>query len=492
MNKKLGAGMKILSILLGALLGGFMWRCRGDGGWGSSWGLYAVGMVLMLLIYHFYSDRSGMKLEMIPFGAFLLGLGVTGYATVIEQLGGVLWSDLPYVGFELLNGQQPVSVGPNGDVNVPIDPVSGGIIIFIMGFTLVPLFTVFVTSLFSNKKYKLKDYVIICVIFFAVSLVIRATVAHPILKAINPEQVQYAALGLKAYGHDYSSPMAAYMSHFQNRSWTQEIPFFENYYMSIEHISDAFGVLGVSAYVLIKNKDKYTAFGSLIIDFFTAAATTALSPLISCWYHAGPFAAVKPPEWFLRIADWGVWEFGTGFCFAFFLMTFLALTADRKNTARTGFDDTPLFNDKKISFAVNLVAFVFIFCVAPARVFGSRFAEVLETFKILPDKEPLATILIVVGSIALGIITLKILRKNILEKGGNAADMLPVDFAKKALPIYMVFCFICYFFMDDCEILYFKNDVTVPLMLVTFALIVLLYIPVRIKLKKGLKAAGDR
>ena len=57
---------KIILIILGAIVGGFMWRCRGDGGFGSSWGLYSVGLVLMLLIYHFYGNRKGMKYEMIP------------------------------------------------------------------------------------------------------------------------------------------------------------------------------------------------------------------------------------------------------------------------------------------------------------------------------------------------------------------------------------------------------------------------------------------
>ena len=84
----------------------------------------------------------------------------------------------------------------------------------------------------------------------------------------------------------------------------------------------------------------------------------------------------------------------------------------------------------------------------------------------------------------MGVFAIKILRKNILEKGSNAADMLPVDFAKKALPIYLIMCFIAYFFLDDMWILFFKTDVTVPLMLITSALIAVIYIPVRLSFKK--------
>lgn len=46
--------MKLLSVLLGTLTCAFMWRCRGESGWGSSWGLYSVGLMMILLIYQFY------------------------------------------------------------------------------------------------------------------------------------------------------------------------------------------------------------------------------------------------------------------------------------------------------------------------------------------------------------------------------------------------------------------------------------------------------
>lgn len=486
MVKKTSVGMKIVSVILGALMSGFMWRCRGSGGWGSSWGLYGVGLVLMLLIYHFYSDRSGMKFEAITIGSFLLGLGVTGYATVIIELSGILWSDLPYSG-QLINGQQPEIFGPNGDVIVPVSPISGGIIIFIMGFTLVPLFTIFVASLFSDKKYSLKDYVIISVIFFVASLAFKATIAHPILKLINPEQVQYAALGLKNNGLDYSSPMSAYMSHFLDRRWTQEIPFFENYYMSIEHVADALAVLTISGYVLFARKDKYTAFGSIIVDALTAAATTALSPLLSSNEHAGLFENVELPNWFEKLAEWGSWEYFTGFFFGFFLMLFIAVTEGR-HSVRTGYDDTPLFADKKANFAFNLISTLFIFCITPSRIIAIRFARLLENYNILPDDEPLATILIVIISIVLGILVIKALCKNILEKGSNAIDMLPVDFARKALPIYLLLCFFAYFFLDDVYILNINESITIPIMLITSALIAIIYIPAMCKLNKKEKA----
>ena len=111
--------------------------------------------------------------------------------------------------------------------------------------------------------------------------------------------------------------------------------------------------------------------------------------------------------------------------------------------------------------------------------------RMLENLEILPDDEPLATILIVIISIITGILVIRMLKKNILGKGSNAVDMLPVDFARRALPTYLIMCFFAYFFLDDMNIFHIEESVTNPIMLITSALIAVFYIPVGIKLKKA-------
>lgn len=482
MKNKIGALPKVISVILGAVIGGFMWRCRGDGGFGSSWGLYSVGLVLMLLIYHFYGKRKGMKYEMIPLGGLMLGLSVTGYATVIIQLAGVVWSDLPYSG-AMLNGLDPVLVGQYGDVYAPIDPVSGAVIIFLMAFTLIPLFAFFVTSLFSGKEYKLKHYVVAIAVYMLSSLLFKATVSHFIIQLINPDQVSYAALGLEAYGQDYSSPMAAYMSHFLDRGWAQDIPFFENYYMSIEHISDALAVVVLSLYALIFRKDKYTCFGSLILNLLTAVTTTAFTPLVSAMFDSGFFKGVEFSETFRRFATWGTWEFVTGFFIGLFVMAFLAITSG-KRTQEDVCDMSPLIENKKLNFGFNFLLTVFILGVTPARAIGIRFARLLVNTNVLGDDEPLGTILTVVLAVIFGVFVLMIMKRNMLKKDSNAFDMSPVRFAKVALPAYLGMCFVVYFFMDMVWIKYIKTDITVPIMLVASALIAAIYIPLRLKISE--------
>ena len=478
MKSKSVAGSKIISVILGAVIGGFMWRCRGDGGFGSSWGLYSVGLVLMLLIYHFYGNRKGMKYEMIPLGGLMLGLSVTGYATVIMQLAGVVWSDLPYSG-EMLRGLEPVLVGQNGDVYAPIDHYSGAAIIFLMAFTLIPLFAFFVTSLFSGKEYKIKHYIIAVAVYMLSSLIFKATVSHFILQLVNPDQVAYAALGLESYGQDYASPMAAYMSHFLDRGWAQDIPFFENYFMSIEHVSDALAVVALSLYALVFRRDKYTCFGSLVLNLLTAVTTTVFTFFVSCGFDSGFFKGVEIPDAVRRFATWGTWEFVTGFFIGLFIMVFLALTVKKTDSAEC--DMSPLIENSKINFGFNFILTVFILGVTPARAIGIRFARLLVNTNILEDDEPLGTILTVVLALIFGVFMIKLMGKNMLKKDSNAFDMSPVRFAKIALPAYLGMCFIVYFFLDMVWIKYIFTDITVPIMLVASAVIAIIYIPLRNK-----------
>ena len=162
-------------------------------------------------------------------------------------------------------------------------------------------------------------------------------------------------------------------------------------------------------------------------------------------------------------------------------MAFLAITV-RKQEEDTC-DMSPLIANKKINFGFNFLLTVFILGVTPARAIGIRFARMLVFAKVLEDDEPLGTILTVVLSVIFGLFMIKILNRNILRKDSNAFDMSPVDFAKIALPSYLGMCFTVYFFLDDVGILLFSTDITVPLMLVTSALIALIYIPFR-KLQK--------
>lgn len=484
-DKNPGAAEKIIFVILGTLASGFMWRCRGESGFGSSWGLYSVALILIYIIYSFYGNKKGFKFEMIPVGALLAGVGVTGYATVIEQLAGVIYND----------------VIPEGQVSyVPVDKFSGLYIILIMGFTLVPLFAFFVGSLFSEKEYKLQHYLIMVAVFFGVSYIFKASIAHFILKAINPDQVNYAAEGLKMAGYDYSSPMMAYMKHFGNRRWTQEIPFFENYYMSVEHISDLFAVIAIALYPLIAFKDKLTCAVTLIINAFVSVATTALSSMIAIVFQSGFFENVAIPRFLENGAGWGIWEFSTGASVGFITTLVIALMP-KKYTRQGNPDKKPLFESNKLNFAFNTVACVFMFALVPWRAVGIRIGKLLENEGILEDSSPTGDIIMIAGTVIFALWFIYLFKKNIIDSSVTPFNVTPFGFSSIALPSYLGLCFVLYFFTNHAPAIHlpfsefkdfgsFIHIMTgsqwfeAALMFVTAVVFAAIYIPVRSRLMK--------
>ena len=483
-------GMKFLSVIFGVLLGGFIWRCRGEGGFGGSWGLYSVGLILLMCVYHFYGNKKNMRYEMIPVGALLLGVGVTGYGTVMDQPAGLLFSDLPYQGNVIYS---------------PIDIKSGILIFFIMGCTFLPLYSFFVGTLFSGKEYKIRHYVIAIAVFFGLSYLAKATVSHYILQWINPEQVHYAELGLadKALedpSYAFESAKQAYMAHFGQRRWTQEIPYFENYYMSIEHVSDLLGILGLAVYALVAFKDKVTAIGVIVMNFVMGLGTTAANLLLfTVDLPTSIFADFTTPRP-LAGGQWGLWEYATGATAGFVTMLFIALLP-KKYTAQTEPDNSPLFGNEKFNCLFNILATGFVFGVVPARVIGIRVARIFEKNGMIEDSDTLEIILLVIIAVGLCLFFIPFVYKNLLKKKTTTLGVSPFNFALTAEPAYMLMCCILYYFGDRCVIIHlpyseitgfssFFYTMTNPqcieefTMFVTFIILVAMYIPVRKKLKK--------
>ena len=91
---------KLLSVILGALLGGLMWRFRGTHGYGGSWGLIAVGTALTLLIFAFYGStiKSRNGFVLLPVFAISAGLTVTGWGASNGLLSGYIYSVAEFPG----------------------------------------------------------------------------------------------------------------------------------------------------------------------------------------------------------------------------------------------------------------------------------------------------------------------------------------------------------------------------------------------------------
>ncbi|MCR5150457.1 MAG: hypothetical protein K6B52_04465 [Clostridiales bacterium] len=434
LNKK---GEKIISVILGALITGFMWRCRGSHGFGSSWGLFAVGTTLTLLIFAFYGNKSTMKFELIPLGALMFGATVTGWGTVNGQMAGVLSSQIP------LAGQTEVTL-------TPVSPYKGLIMMLIMGFTLVPLFAAFVGMLFSKKEYKLYHFVIIVAVFFAVSYLCRATVSHNILNAIHPDAVSCFKAGLLDAGKD-SEPVTAYLKHFSNMSWAKKIPYGRNYFMCIENISNCIAAIAVSLTALIAFKDVPAFSACLFINTGAAVSVTVSDIFLIIDKNTGFLANITPPEW-LESGSWSMWEIGTGFGIGLFTMLFIAILPGSLSGGKT-YKGEPLIPGKVFRFIYDYLAFIFVFAVVPFRTFGLRFFTILEDRGAIKDDEVLGSAVCAVLTLIMAIIVFGSFKKNILDKNMPVPfKVKPVEFARTALPCCFAYSGICYFLLGDMSL----------------------------------------
>lgn len=488
---------KLLSVILGALMGAFLWRCRGEGGWGSFWGLCAVGTVITLLIYSFYGSKLKMKAELIPVGVFMLGAGVTGYATIITQMAGVAYSDI----YPFENSELPVYL--------PIDKWSALWIMLIMGFTLAPLFSFYVCSLFSEKEYKIHHYAIMIAVFFGVSFTLRATVSPYIMNAINPDQTALAARGIAdAIEKGFIDPdtplvpVKAYLAHFNDRGWADDIAFFENYYMSIESISNAIAALVVYLIPLIVWKDKVSSIGSFFVNLIMAVNTTVFDVFLTIPFKTGFFGNVNPPR-FLEHGSWGLWEFATGMGLGLGSMLVIALLSN-KYTKQEDFRSEPMIKNKGLRYAYFMLSSIFVFGVVPFRALGIASFRMLEKkvgFNF--DGELIGTIVCAVLSVILGIFIIVRFKKTIIDRDLPVpVEDKPKNLSGRLLTVYFIFCGIVYFLFADSlhenapifkgvstvgQFFYRATScegIVITVMIITFVITLCFWLPTRKMLKK--------
>ena len=171
-TRNLTAGVKTLLVLAFAVMSGFMWRVRGSHGWGSMWGMFAVGVMLVLVVFAFFGNRRKMSYEAIPAAIILLGITNGGWGTLNSQMGGYLGSTVPFTGEELT-------------ATVELNPWYGLWVMLLLGFGWMSLFSIFMGSLFSKREYKIKNYITVIAIFYILVNVFMFCVAHFILPYPN-------------------------------------------------------------------------------------------------------------------------------------------------------------------------------------------------------------------------------------------------------------------------------------------------------------------
>ena len=283
----------LLCILVGALLTGFAWRVRGTGGWGAAWGLLNAGMLLTLYLLAVLGKRDGASLTLVAFTAASFMFTAPAWGTLLTQI----------------TGQMKVAYAA-GEQIVSVSPFSGVILMLCMGFGLAAVFSVMLGRCFSGKDWRLRDYAAVLLVFLFVAYGAKASVAHPLVRLVQPQTVEAFRNGLAEAGID-RTPFAAYLSHVNAEGWAKKIAGGRHYYACVSAFSSALGSVAAVLATRLIVKDRYAArIGLTVCGAFAVAIT--VSDLFF-WFDNGGYHGLQsftlPDGW----AAWSLWEYFTGF-----------------------------------------------------------------------------------------------------------------------------------------------------------------------------------
>ncbi|MBR4859149.1 MAG: hypothetical protein IKU08_08185 [Clostridia bacterium] len=487
--RRLTPGIKALLVITCAVMCGFMWRVRGTHGWGSMWGMFAVGVMLVLFIFAFFGNRKKMSLEAIPVAVILLGITNGGWGTLNSQMGGYLGSTVPFT------GEEAVAV-------TEISPWSGMAAMLLLGFGWMPLFAMFIGTLFSKKEYKIGHYIALIAVFYAVVYIFQFFVAHYIVPFVNSDAVEAFKLGLADRGHEMT-PMMAYIKNLGNEAWFKKIPYGRNYYAMVRIVSYSAAALVLSLSLLIAKRDKIAAFISFAINLICSVSITLADVVMVMDSDRGFFPGISVPR-FIQGGNWSLWEYLTGFLLGFGIMLLLVCLPKSVAGGEGDFDYTLPLKNRKLYAAYSAVVTLFAsFVVTVARPAGMRISE-LVLYKGWSDNEDLITYVSMAVLCVIGIIPCFVVaKKNIVKRElPNLFNIRTEDFCLKAIPVYFFVTAVLYFVLGDSAI-YFtvpfaemksfasflemtrSGDILIPvIMVISFAVFNLLYLAVS---KKAIK-----
>ncbi len=430
-NRKLSVFQKFFAVITCAVMTGFMWRVRGEHGWGSMWGMFAVGVMLILFIYAVFGERRKMNYETIPLAVFLLGITNGGWGTLNSQMGGYLTSTAEFTGEEAAR-------------LVEINPVHGLFMMLFLGFGWMPLFAFTVATLFSKKEYKLKHYIILIAVFYIVTYIFKFSLSHFILEAVHPEAVAFCKEGFADRGIDMS-PMMAYIKEFGSAAWAKKIPFARNYFTSIDVMSAAFGALATSLASLVIFKDKLTALITLLINTVSALSITAADVFLIMDSDKGLIPlGDKVPVW-IKAPSWSLWEFFTGFFIGLGIMLILVCIPKKYVKEEEIGSLRVIENNKLYYFWVSAATMTFTFAVTLFRPFGMR---VYERFSGGEENEGISAVITVVLTVIAAVVFFVLLR-SLLKDEKLPFGKTPAVFARRAALIYFILTATAYLWFDE-------------------------------------------
>lgn len=289
----------ILYSLLGALVCGVLWRFRGSHGWGGEDGLLNVGFMFLCFLVILTGGNGKTTPSRIALTSIAFMCSTPAWGTFINQIKGVVSA-----------GTHPL---------IPVSPFSGMIMMMLLGFGISGIFGILLGSMFSKTRWKLSHFVVLVVVFNALMYLLRATICHPILLALQPESVGAFRQSLAAAGIQ-EGVFKTYLVHFDDMAWAKTFVGGRNYVASLGTISMAMSTgvcLLLTRYWI---SDRTSARIGLMSALAFSFAITLSDLAFVLWGDTGS-PALFPSK---HIHAWGCWEYLTGF-FAGGIMTYSVL-----------------------------------------------------------------------------------------------------------------------------------------------------------------------
>lgn len=433
----------VITVIIGALLMGFLWRVRGTHGWGSSWGLLNAGIVFVLFLAVAIGERKKMNLAWTSLTALSFMLTVPAWGTLLNQMSGTL---------------------ALGDYSVAISPWSGVFMMLCLGFGVASIFGIMLGRAYSDKQWKLWHVIVLIAVFYAVGYLAKATVSHLILQAIQPQAAEALAADLKAVGIN-DGVYKTYMQHFDNDAWAKKFTqealgrisvAGRNYFQSIMTISSAISAVAVLITTRFVIKDKRAALTGTVTCFAFAIAITLAD--LFFWFESKGYAV---PDTY---APWSLWEYFTGFIAGGIITAFLVSLKKKDDVTEPVFDKLPLKARNVLTFLLGFIGMIGVSIVRP----------VLERFD-HSDNMIIYTIISVIAALAIIIV--------IAKKYGFTLEKIPYkNYCAVALPCFVIFIFIAYMFIGCAEYQNYTSIGMIHNILVTVsAALIILWSAVQIK-----------
>ncbi len=333
-------------------------------------------------------------------------LASPSWGTLLDQITGVLTDP----------GVEPIYI------SIP----SAIFMMLAMGFGFATIFGIMLGRGYSEKEWRIRDFVIILAAFYIFDLVSSASVSHWVLNLVQPEAGEYFERGLKAAELDLT-PYKAYLEHFKDDSWAKKLEGGRNYFASIQAISSVFRSLGALIATRFIVRDKRAANTGFAVSAIFALSITACDLFMyfgSGGYHKlgeNPF-----PSW---IAPWSEWEYFTGFFAGLFIMIYLLSLKKQKDVPEIAFEKMSEKAKKYITCIFTFVAMIGINVVRPV-------IERLEDW----DYYIPAIIASVLAVIALIFVIFK-------KFGFNAKKLTANELYRILLPIMIIYITVAYLFI---------------------------------------------